>query len=542
VPTLTLTSIQTRAYILGNRLQLVFHPEIYRAVSFSAFRGFNPLGKFQGGFMNKLAMGALGLAAIGLTLGTADGQTQKYAGKSITFVTFDGPQIGEPLRRHAPEFEKETGAKVNIVLTTFGDLFPRMFTDFTSGTNSFDGGVFDPQWLGDFALGNYLEPLDSYIAKSPELKWNEVAPFFREFSAQYAGKTYTIPLDGDFQMVYYRRDLWANKANKTAFKGKYNYDLRAPRTWKEYRDMAEFFNGMDVGGKKISGAIEAQQRNQQSFWLLASRAAAYMQYKGTAQGIFFDVNNMNPLINSEGFVRALTEWKDMQKFMSPNILNFGTGEVRGGFTKSCDAALAIDWGDIGSLSGDKDSCVKGKLGSTILPGSNEIWDRDAKKWVTKASVNYAPYAAFGGWSGAVNAKSKNKEVAFDYLAFLSKPENSDADVTNGGTGFNPYRSSHFASSALYVKGGMDKTDADLYLKAIKASLANKNLVLDYRLPGTARYQAAMDVGVSEALSGQKPPKEALDGIAAEWDKISNELGRAKQLNIYRASLKLKSLQ
>ena len=490
----------------------------------------------------KFLLGAFGLAAVGLALGTADGQTQKYAGKTITFVTFDGPQIGEPLRRHAPDFEKETGAKVNIVLTTFGDLFPRMFTDFSSGTNSFDGGVFAPQWLGDFTAGGYLEPLDDFIKKTPELKWNEVAPFFREFSAQYAGKTYTIPLDGDFQMVYYRRDLWGNAKNRTDFKAKFGYDLRAPRTWKEYRDMAEFFNGMEVGGKKIAGAIEAQQRNQQSFWILGSRAAAYMQYKGTGQGMFFDINNMKPLINEDGFVRALNDWKEIQKFASPNILNFGTGEVRNGFTKSCDAALAIDWGDIGSLSGDKDSCIKGKLGSTILPGSLEVWDREAKKWITRPSVNYAPYAAFGGWSGAVNAKSKNKDVAFDYLAFLSKPENSNEDVTIGITGFNPYRTSHFASTDLYVKGGMNKTDADLYLKAIKASLANKNLVLDYRLPGAARYQQAMDVGVSEALSGQKSAKDALDSIAAEWEKITNELGRQKQLNIYRASLKLKSLQ
>jgi multiple sugar transport system substrate-binding protein len=486
---------------------------------------------------------AAGVVA-GLTLGVASSQGQKYAGKTITIVAFDGPQIGEPLKRHAPDFEKLTGAKVNIVLTTFGDLFPRMYTDFTSGTNSFDAGVFDPQWLGDFTAGGYLEPLDSYIAKAPDLKWNEIAPFFREFSAQYAGKIYTIPFDGDFQMVYYRRDLWANAQYKTDFQAKYNYPLRPPRTWKEYRDMAEFFNGKEVGGKKIYGAVEAQQRNQQSYWILGTRAAAYTQYKGTGQGAFFDVTTMKPLINEEGYVRALTEWKDIQKFAPPNILNYGTGEVRNGYTKACESALAIDWGDIGSLSGDKDSCIKGKLGSTISPGSTDYWDRDAKKWVTlpNGRINYAPYAAFGGWSGAVNAKSKNKDVAFDYLAFVGQPENSDGDVTIGITGFNPYRTSHFKSTDLYVKAGMDKTDATLYLSAIRASLANKNLVLDYRLPGTARYQEALDVGVSEALSGQKNPKEALDGVAAAWDKITEELGRTKQLNIYRASLKLKSLQ
>ena len=481
------------------------------------------------------------LVGLALMVGGAQAQqAQKYAGRTITLVTFDGPQIGEPLRRHAPEFEKLTGAKVNIVLTTFGDLFPRIYTDFTSGTNSFDGAVFDPQWLGDYVGGGYLEPLDSLIKKTPSLKWNEITPFFRNFSATYGGKTYTIPLDGDFQMVYYRQDLWGDATYQKDFQAKYGYPLRPPRTWKEYRDMAEFFNGKTVGGKKIYGAVEAMARNQQSYWILASRAAGYMQYKGTSQGMFFDTNTMQPLVNAPGFVRALTEWKDIQKFAPPNILNYGTGEVRNGYTKAGEAALAVDWGDIGPLSTDKDSVVKGKLGSVILPGSDEYWDRDSKKWVKMPAgrINYAPYAAFGGWSGAVNAKSKNKDVMFDFLAFVSSPQNSDKDVTIGITGFNPYRTSHFKSTAIWEQSGMDKNDAQLYLGAIEASLKSKNLVLDYRVPGAARYQSAMDVGVSEALSGQKTPQQALDDVASEWNKITDDLGRQKQLAIYRSSLKL----
>ena len=133
-------------------------------------------------------------------------------------------------------------------------------------------------------------------------------------------------------------------------------------------------------------------------------------------------------------------------------------------------------------------------------------------------------------------------MAFDFLAFVGQPSNSNEDVTIGITGFNPYRTSHFKGTDLYVKNGMDAGDAKSYLTAISASLRNKNLVLDYRVPGAARYQQAMDVGVSEALSGQKTPKVALDGVAAEWEKITNELGRSKQLNIYRQSLKLQSLQ
>ena len=493
-------------------------------------------------FLVGSAIGVATLAALGL-LASANSQSNlKYAGRTMTIVTFDGPQIGEPLKRHAPEFEKMTGAKINVVLTTFSDLFPRILTDFTSGSNTFDAGVFDPQWLGDYVPSGYLEPLDSYIAKTPSLKWNEITPFFREFSATYAGKTYMIPLDGDFQMVYYRRDLWANKQFKTDFAAKYGYGLTPPKTWTQYRDMAEFFNGKTVDGVKMYGAVEAQKRNAQSFWVLGSRAGGYMQYKGTGQGMFFDSNNMKPLINAAGFVRALTEWKDIQKSGPANMVNFDTGDVRSAFVGG-QAALAIDWGDIGSLSTDKKtSVIQGKVGAVILPGSKEIWNRDTNKWVTKNAVNYAPYAAFGGWSGAVNAKSKNKDIAFDYLAFLSQPENSDEDVTLGITGFNPYRQSHFNNSSIWIKSGMTKEDASNYLGAIKASLKSKNLVLDIRLPGTDRYQKLLDEGIARALAGEESAQAALDGVSQAWDKLTDELGRKKQLTIYRASLKLKSLE
>ena len=62
-------------------------------------------------------------------------------------------------------------------------------------------------------------------------------------------------------------------------------------------------------------------------------------------------------------------------------------------------------------------------------------------------VNHAPFAAFGGWSGAINAKAegpKVKDAAYAFLSYMAQPEQSNVDVTIGATGFNPYRTSQFA--------------------------------------------------------------------------------------------------
>jgi len=151
------------------------------------------------------------LAAVGL-LGTACTNAQqntsgKFNGVTIRVVTFTGPQIAEPLQRRAPEFNKATGAKVEVVTVPFSDLYQKILTDFSTKTNSYDAMVFDPQWMGDYVTPGYLEDLSDRVTKDSSLQWNDVGAFFRDFSATYKGKVYTIPLDGDFQMVYCRKDL-----------------------------------------------------------------------------------------------------------------------------------------------------------------------------------------------------------------------------------------------------------------------------------------------------------------------------------------------
>ena len=80
-----------------------------------------------------------GLAALLLTSawGTV-AHAGMYDGVTVNIMTFTGPQIAEPLQRHAPEFEKTTGAKVNVITVPFSDLYTKLLTDWSSGTNSVD--------------------------------------------------------------------------------------------------------------------------------------------------------------------------------------------------------------------------------------------------------------------------------------------------------------------------------------------------------------------------------------------------------------------
>jgi len=41
-------------------------------------------------------------------------------------VTFTGPQIAEPLQRRAPDFNKLTGAQVEVITVPFSDLYQKI--------------------------------------------------------------------------------------------------------------------------------------------------------------------------------------------------------------------------------------------------------------------------------------------------------------------------------------------------------------------------------------------------------------------------------
>lgn len=491
--------------------------------------------------MKGFGVGLFGLVVLALSAVGSQATAQlKHEGVVVNVMTFTGPQIAEPLQRRAPDFKKLTGATINVVTVPFSDLYTKLLADFATGTNSIDAMVFAPQWMGDYIQADYLEDLTDRIKADTALQWEDVGAFFRDFSATYAGRTYTIPLDGDFHMVYYRSDLLEKEG------------LKPPETWDDYLSIAEAFQGKDLNGdgKADYGSCISKKRNSQAYWAVTSIVAAFVQSKGTSQGMFFDTTTMEPLVNNEAFEAALDVYVESTKFGPPDELNLDVGDTRGLFTTG-RCALSIDWGDIGTLAIDPaTSTVQDLVGAVILPGSRRVLDRATGKLVdcdaticpyAVNGVNHAPYAAFGGWSGAINASSDQrvKDAAYDFLSYMSQPAQSNEDVTIGITGFNPYRTSQFESLDLWIKAGMSEAAAKNYLGAIAASLNSPNMVLDLRIPQNQRYQqVVLDITIARLLAGEIDKKQAMKAIEDGWNEITDELGRSDQLKAYRESLGL----
>jgi multiple sugar transport system substrate-binding protein len=469
----------------------------------------------------------------------AAAQDMPFEGVTVNVLSFAGPQVTEPLLRRGPDFEALTGANVEVTTVPFAELYTSILTDQTTGTNSYDAFVMSPQWNADYVAAGILEDLTERVANDPDIQWDDIAPFFRNYIATYNGSTYVIPLDGDFHMIYYRTDLFEEAG------------LEGPKTWEEYLAAAAQFNGQDLNGDGEAdyGSCIPKVRQGQSFWWVIDFASGRLQSQGTGQGLFFDLETFDPLFGpNPAFLKALELFNETTQYGPADELTLDLNSTRALFlTGRC--ALTMDWGDIGSLSIDPErSTVQDLVGTVVVPGATEVLDRATGELVpcdettcpyAIDGVNYAPFAAFGGWGGAVSsaAEPEVKDAAYAFFSYLNQPAQSNVDVTIGASGYNPYRLSQFESLEPWVAAGFSEAAAENYLGAIEGSLSSENMVLDLSIPSTNRYlQVVLDTTVSQYLAGELSAEEAAQQIFDGWNEISDEVGRDEQHAAYLASL------
>ena len=478
---------------------------------------------------------AAGAAAVALAAGGAAAQDARdCSGKEITVGAFNPPFIGGPAIAHARTWEQRTGGRANVVTFPFGELYTKYMTPMATGQHAFDVILHAPAWQGDFA---------PFLSEIPEaftqgLAWEDIHPTYRERLMVWDGRHISVTIDGDVHTGYYRKDLFGDSEEQSAFREKYGYDLAPPESWEQYYDIAEFFTRPEAN---LYGTAEAFKRGGQQFWFFFSHAASYTNHPDNPGSMFFDPETMDAQVNNPGWVRGLEDYIRSVQYAPPGALNFDSGDIRTTFA-SGQVAMNFDWGDTGTIGADPaQSQVAGHVGFFVLPGSKEIWNHKTEQWDTFDEVIHSPFMAYGGWVASVPATTQNLECAWDYVMWYTSIENSGKDVVTGGTGINPYRISHFENVDAWTTI-FDEESAKEYLEVQRASIEAENVALDFRLPGYFQYTEVLEIELSKALNGDVTPQEALDAIAEEWNRLTDEFGREQQLAIYRASMGLEPLK
>jgi multiple sugar transport system substrate-binding protein len=303
-----------------------------------------------------------------------------------------------------------------------------------------------------------------------------------------------------------------------AFKEKYGKELAPPETWEDWLQIGEFFTrekGETLAGEVLTenfyGTAEFAKRGFSFAWFV-NRWASFGEP-------YFD-EQMNPQVNSPNAVKALQNMVDSLKNAPPDVLGYGYEELRDTFIKGY-TAMVVQWTDVPKKAADpKESKIVGKVGTGRVPG----WEIDGTV-VHRAMMPV-------GRVVAVAASSRNKEAAYwvaKHISYNTSLEN----VSTALTGLDPYRTTHFTNPQAYTMFGSE-SDAQEYLDGVAAAMADG--YPEIFIPGAAQYADSLDLHVNKALTGQESPQDALNAVAKEWDEITDNLGRDKQIELWGKAL------
>jgi multiple sugar transport system substrate-binding protein len=470
-------------------------------------------------------------------------RSKPYQDKTINVMVIRSA-VGDCVEYHAPRWEEETGAHVNITKVSIETLHQEIFADL-KGPGQYDAYQTAAWFYGDFFTSD--QPAIVEIApflQDPKYPFWDPDQFLPAIKTLYTwqGKLYGVLFDADAQILYYRKDVLANADYQEKFKTKLGYDLpNPPKTMPEMHDIASFFTGWDWNGdgKDDWGISLHGKVNEQGFFHFLTLAAPYV-ISPSNKYFYFNPDDMKPLINSEGHLRALEEYVKFLANGPKEQIDWTLAQGWNVFL-SGHAVMEPTWGDLPTLAQDRArSSVQGRIGATIIPGTTEAFNPLTNQWEI-SSLNTVGNTNGGSWHCVISRLSKQQEATYDFLAFMANKKNAFFNVTNGWTGVQPaMKYEYFAPVgtgivAEWENQGWEKDDTIAYLNAYYANLVLPAQQIYLRIPGAADYWHELDVNISSVLSGATKPKEALDHIYQAWEQITERCGRENQKRLYAES-------
>jgi multiple sugar transport system substrate-binding protein len=418
----------------------------------------------------------------GASANTGGGGDKPLAGVTLNVLAIQDPFF-DPLQKAIPKFEALTGAKVNLEGVEYNGLRNKIVLDNVGGSGTYDIISLDTMWTGEFVEAGYIIPLDDYIKKDEaEFDPSDIPqPLWEAY--RWKGKTYGVPLSPYTKLVLYRKDLWEDANNQAAFKAKYGYDLQPPKTWGQFRDMAEFFTGDWGNGQKGYGvAFNGKQGASivHMFYAYADNFGATW-FKSYPQEPW----DFTPTINSPETVEALEFYVGLRQFAPPEVTDFEWFDTGGAFWNG-QVAMIDHWSVYASMASDpSQSKIVGNIGAAIPPGKTE--DMAGSQ--------------MGGWALSINSISKQQDAAWEFVKWATSKETMLKMVTEDV--FDAVsRESVLSDATVQEKYPW----AQVYLESLKAA----NPEYKPRIPAYVQMEEVLGVELNAALLGKVTPQQSLE--------------------------------
>ena len=327
----------------------------------------------------------------------------------------------------------------------------------------------------------------------------------------YKGKLYTFFTDGDQTVLALRKDLLELPEARKAFKAKFGWEPGCPDTWKQWEELASFFQGKK-GDNFYGLALDKDLYGAQEY---RAREFGYRWWQGRfiSKGKLFFDRNMKPLIDGPEGIETTREQVALTKHMPKDIFGWGTPQNYPFFAQGNSFSIATFPSLVGYSQNAQGTVRQGQGGQ--LRGAGQHGEGQAGPPLGAAGrhqlhgqqVQQAPRGRLLVPPVVHRAQVGNRAVA-------------DRD------GFwEPFRVGQEKDPNIVARFGE---------QFMKVTLENAKIAVPMiPLQGNREYFDALDVNLQEAYHGRITPEEAMKQTARQWEKITDDIGRKKQIEAWK---------
>jgi multiple sugar transport system substrate-binding protein len=464
----------------------------------------------------------------------------EFKGVELSFMGLNNQNLHNVLFRGLLyAWEQYTGAKINWIDLAQADYNARLQQSIATGTVDFDIAEMGAPFEGDVSGKGLASVMPDWVKQ--QIDMDDYVGYLKAPVGTWDGKTYRISVDGDCHNFNYRTDIFSNADLAKAWKDEgHQGDWGVPNTWQKVQEVTKFLKGKQVDGQDVYGYLDAPKGwGGFGFYFLASRATAYAKHPDDKAWLF-DPDTMKPRINNPAWVRTIQDVIDALPSEPADQLNADPGTTAFQQFLAGTGSMVSWWGDVGSMAKTSDTSVIGDtVGFSILPGSDDVYNAKTGQWDKLSSgPNFAPNMAYIGWGVYVMARVDSDPVkqkaAWSAAAHLG---GKDISLWTAAypSGMQPYRNSHF-NIPEWVEAGYDEKFITGYLNSEKDSYNHPNAAIEPRIPGIFQYYSTAEDELAKIFAGQMSAQQGADNIAAAWEKLTDQIGRDKQIALYKASL------
>ncbi len=472
----------------------------------------------------------------------ANVQAGEFKGVELTFMGLNNQNLHDFLfRGFLKPWEAYTGAKITWIDLAQADYNPRLQQAIATGTVDWDLLEMGAPFEGDVCGKGLASVMPDWVKQ--QIDYDDYVAYLKPPVGTWDGKPYRITIDGDCHNFNYRTDYFADADLAKAWKAAGNTtEWAVPRTWQQVQAVTKFLKGKKIAGRDAVGYLDAPKAwGGFGFYFLGSRATAYAKHPDDKAWLF-DIDTMKPRINNPAWVRAIQDEIDALPSEPADQLNADPNTT--GFQEflSGTGSMCVWWGDIGQIANTSDTSTIGDVvGFDILPGSDDVYNSKTGKWEKLASgPNFSPNCAYLGWGVYVMARvdgdTKKHKAAWSAAAHLGGKDLSLWTVMYP-SGFQVHRQSH-SNIDEWVGAGYDRKYITSYLNSQFGSYNHPNRAIEPRIPGIFQYYSTAEDELARIFAGGISAQAGADNIAAAWEKITDGIGREKQIALYKASLGL----